>query len=67
MRPRAKSSLLWGVIGGLVFLVLAQGYRLFARLDIGIFAEVVLAVAVGAVATAATYAIERWLLRSERD
>jgi predicted Na+-dependent transporter len=28
MTPRRKSSLLWGVVGALAFLVLVQGYRL---------------------------------------
>mgnify|MGYP006293181329 CR=1 FL=1 len=28
MDPRIKSSLLWGLIGGLSFLVLLQGYEL---------------------------------------
>jgi hypothetical protein len=28
MDPRVKSSLLWGLVGGLAFLVLLQGYEL---------------------------------------
>ncbi len=28
MDPRLKSSLLWGLVGGLAFLVLLQGYEL---------------------------------------
>lgn len=35
MRPRTKASLLWGVVGGMTFLVLAQGYRLVAPFDPG--------------------------------
>lgn len=49
MRPRTKSSLLWGVIGGLSFLVLVQGYELLAAMPVTIAAKasVALAVAVG--------------------
>ncbi|WP_254536731.1 hypothetical protein [Halomarina litorea] len=32
MNPRTKSSLLWGLVSALSFLVLAQGYQLF---DVG--------------------------------
>jgi len=30
MDPRRKDSLLWGIVGGLAFLVLVQGYELVA-------------------------------------
>jgi len=62
-----KASLLWGVVGGLVFLVLVQGYALVVMLDIGIPMRVAIAVAVGALAAGATYAVEGWLARSERS
>lgn len=45
-----KSSLLWGVIGGLSFLVLLQGYELLTGtfVTVAVKAGVALAVAVGA-------------------
>jgi len=55
MHPRTRSSLLWGVVGCLSFLVLLQGYELLAgtRVTLGVKAGVAIAVAVGA--TALTY------------
>jgi uncharacterized membrane protein YeiB len=49
---RQKSSLLWGVIGGLSFLVLLQGYELVAgpRVDLGVKFGVAVLVFVGATA-----------------
>ncbi|WP_318567300.1 hypothetical protein [Salinigranum marinum] len=35
MTPRTKSSLLWGAVGALAFLVLVQGYDLLVGLDVG--------------------------------
>lgn len=67
MRPRVKAGLLWGVVGGLAFLVLIQGYALFVTLAIEIPIRVALSVAVGLVAAGATYTVEGWLARSERS
>jgi hypothetical protein len=56
---RARSALLWGLIGALAFLVLAQGYRLFVGplgLDIPIAAG--LGLCVGGVVTAVSYVVE---------
>ncbi|WP_135303358.1 hypothetical protein [Haloarcula amylovorans] len=52
MDPQLKSSLLWGVIGGLAYLVLVQGYQLFASIPISTPVKfgVALVVAVGAAA-----------------
>ncbi|WP_266079627.1 hypothetical protein [Haladaptatus caseinilyticus] len=49
MNPRVKASLLWGVIGVLVFLVLLQGYELYSgyRYDIGLKVGATAFVAVG--------------------
>jgi len=57
MTPHARASLLWGVVGGLSFLVLAQGYELLAGagITVGVKAGVALAVAAGA--AAATYGL----------
>ncbi len=49
MNPRVKASLLWGVVGALVFLVLLQGYELVTdyRYSIAVVAGATLVVAVG--------------------
>ncbi|MDS0260069.1 hypothetical protein NDI56_11760 [Haloarcula sp. S1CR25-12] len=56
MDLRTKSSLLWGVVAALAFLVLLQGYELLAdlRVTLGAKAGVTIVVLVGA--TALTYA-----------
>jgi predicted membrane channel-forming protein YqfA (hemolysin III family) len=59
MSPRTKSSLLWGLVGVLAFLVLVQGYRLVVgspRIDALAVGGV--ALLVGAAAAGATYALE---------
>ena len=50
MDAQTKSSLLWGVVGALAFLVLVQGYELLAAepVTLGAKAGVALAVGVGA-------------------
>ena len=60
MTPRTRSSLLWGAVGALAFLVLVQGYRLVVGslgLDVG--SALGVAVAVGVVVGAASYATEK--------
>ena len=39
MGPRTKSSLLWGVVGCLAFLVLLQGYELLADVRVSLVAK----------------------------
>jgi len=56
MDPRTKSSLLWGVVATLSFLVLLQGYELLAAQRVTIAAKAGVALAVGVGATALTYA-----------
>ncbi|USZ66724.1 hypothetical protein NGM10_08200 [Halorussus salilacus] len=58
MNPRTKSSLLWGVVGLLAFLVLLQGYELWSgyRYALGVKGGVALAVGVGA--TGVSYVAE---------
>ncbi|WP_049935397.1 hypothetical protein [Haloplanus natans] len=59
MTPQTKSSLLWGLVGALAFLVLVQGYRLVAgSLRIGPVAVGGLALLVGAAAAGVTYVLE---------
>ncbi len=67
MRPRAKASLLWGAVGALAFLVLAQGYELLFVPGISLLLELGIAVVVWLVAGAASYLLEGWLARSERS
>ncbi|MFB6071291.1 MAG: hypothetical protein ABEJ76_09725 [Halanaeroarchaeum sp.] len=61
MTPRQRSSLLWGLVGALSFLVLAQGYRLATGEGLALTAMAAVAVAVWAVATVGSYALARRL------
>ncbi|WP_121820344.1 hypothetical protein [Halostella salina] len=61
MRPRVKSSLLWGVVGALAFLVLYQGYLLFDGEGVPVPAVAAVAVAVATGATTLSYLGEGWL------
>ena len=64
MRPRRKSSLLWGLTGALLFLVLALGYRLAGgSLPVGVGGLAGIALVVGVVVTAIAPAIEARLPR----
>jgi hypothetical protein len=56
MRPRTKGSLLWGVVGGLAFLALVQGYELLADPVVPAALKAAVAVAVGIAAAGATHA-----------
>jgi len=55
MDPRTKSSLLWGAVGTLAFLVLIQGYQLVAGGGVTVAAIAGVAAVVGVGATALTY------------
>jgi len=59
MHPRVRSSLLWGLVGALAFLVLVQGYELVADPPLDVAGKVAIAVLVGAAATGGTYLAER--------
>ncbi|HET7323543.1 MAG TPA: hypothetical protein VFJ06_04355 [Halococcus sp.] len=67
MRPRAQSSLLWGTVAALVFLVLAQGYELLFASGIGLLTKFGIAVVAFVCATGASYVFDSWLERSERS
>ncbi|RJX48063.1 hypothetical protein [Halonotius pteroides] len=59
MSPRRTSSLLWGLVGALLFLVLAVGYRLAGgSLPIGVGGLAGLGLAVGGVVAVAAAIIE---------
>jgi hypothetical protein len=59
VRPRTKSSVLWGAVGGVAFAALVQGYQLVAGpLDVGPAVIVGVAVVVAAVVAGVTYLTE---------
>ncbi|MHC3379159.1 hypothetical protein [Haloarcula sp. H-GB5] len=65
MDPRTKASLLWGVVGGLAFLVLIQGYELLAGAPVSVSAKTGVAMAVGVGATLASYRMQPRLFGNE--
>jgi len=65
MDPRTKASLLWGVVGGLAFLVLVQGYELLAGTPVSLPAKAGVAIAVGAGATLTSYRLQPRLFGNE--
>ncbi|MEZ3116273.1 hypothetical protein RYH80_10165 [Halobaculum sp. MBLA0147] len=67
MTPRAKGAVLWGLVGALSFLVLAQGYVLLGgRLPVGLLGRLGVGAVVGVVATGATYLAAGRLARKEQ-
>ena len=66
MDSRAKSSVLWGAVAAMAFLVLAQGYRLVMGRGVGILALLGVAVVVALAAALLAYAVEGRLARKER-
>lgn len=54
MNHETRTAILWGVIGGLAFLVLLQGYELLADRRVDWLAKFGVAVLVGIAATATT-------------
>ena len=59
MSPRRTSSLLWGLVGALLFLVLAMGYRLAGgTLPVGVGGLAGIAIGVGGVVAVAAAVIE---------
>ncbi|WP_227352911.1 hypothetical protein [Haladaptatus salinisoli] len=61
MDPRVKSSLLWGVIGVLAFLVLLQGYELYTNYRYPLGVKVGAALVVGIGAPLLTYVADGYL------
>ena len=56
---RTKSALLWGLVGALAFLVLVQGYRLFAgSLGVDVLSALGIALVLGGVVSAVSYVAE---------
>lgn len=65
--PHRKAALLWGVVGGLAFLVLVQGYELVTSRGVGPLVKLAVAAVVFAVSTAVTYSFQPRLAGNERD
>jgi hypothetical protein len=66
MDERLRASLLWGLAGGLAFLVLAQGARLVSEIDVGLGRLLPVAVIVFAVTAGLGYAVEGRLARNRQ-
>lgn len=65
MDPEVKSSLLWGVVGGLAFLVFVQGYQLLTEEFVAVEVVVGIGAVVGVVAATVTHLIRPFLRREE--
>jgi hypothetical protein len=65
MDPRLKASILWGIVGGLAFLTLVQGYELVAGAGVDAVVKALGAVAVTLVATIATHLMRPRLYGNE--
>ncbi|MFC3957552.1 hypothetical protein [Halovivax cerinus] len=63
MHPRAKSALLWGIVGGLTFLVLALGVVGFETVELSIARVLAVGFVVTGATAAVTYRYERRLRR----
>jgi len=67
VRRRTKSSLLWGAIGALTFLVLAQGYLIgVGLLPTSYVGIVVIGVTIGGTVGTVSYLAEPWLAAKGR-
>ena len=53
--PRTKASALWGLVGALSFLVLAQGYQLLEGPSVGLLPLLGVGVVVAVAASATAY------------
>lgn len=65
MDPRVKASLLWGVVGGLAFLVLVQGYELATSRSVAVVVKALVATVVAAVAAVTVHLARPRLYESE--
>jgi|GEM_PF-5761639 len=58
---RTKASVLWGAIGALAFLVLAEGYLVFSAADIALSSVLVAGFVVFILASLASYVAEPYV------
>jgi hypothetical protein len=61
MEPAVKSSLLWGAVGALAFLVLGQGYGLVIDEFVSVGLLVGIAAVVGGVTAVVTHVVRPYL------
>ncbi len=66
MNPQHKSSLLWGLVSGMGFLALVQGYHLVGNEFVGVAPMFVGALGVFVVTSALAQTVGPWLSRNER-
>ncbi len=67
MTPRGRDALGWGLVGGLSFLVLAQGYRLVAALGVDTLALLGVGAVVAAASAVLSYLVAPLLARRGRN
>jgi len=67
LAPTTKSSVLWGAVGGLSFLVLVQGYELLADAGVGFVAKLLVALAVTVGAGVSAHVARDRLIRLGRS
>jgi len=65
MDPRFEASLLWGLVGGMAFLALLQGYHLVTNRFLGVGPMAAGAVAVFAVTTGLAHTLRPRLIQNE--
>ncbi|MDZ7745008.1 MAG: hypothetical protein U5K28_00165 [Halobacteriales archaeon] len=58
MEPVVRESALWGITSGLLFVVLAFGYRLTTNAEISVLLALLVAVIVGAVTAGLSYLVD---------
>jgi hypothetical protein len=66
VHPRTKASALWGLVGGLAFLVLVQGYELIAGVGVTALVKGAVALVVAGATVAAAYPAWPLLYGNER-
>lgn len=67
MEPTVKSSLLWGLIGALSYLVLIQAYHLTTGQFVGIREMAGVAVAVGMISAVLVHLLRPWIRKRTLD
>ncbi len=67
MTPRGRDAFGWGLVGGLSFLVLAQGYRLVAALGVDTPALLGVGTVVAAASAVLSYLVAPLFARRRRN
>ena len=66
IHPRIKATVLWGLVGGLAFLVLVQGYELVGGVRVTALVKAAVALVVAGATIAVTYLTWPVLYGNER-